>query len=1117
MKSVDRNQPTNPSDPGTGRGGLVLGVGSAAVLALLLWVVGRYGADQDLANLRILHQLDAPFARALELAGALRVYAFRYANDWISVLSAWSALLIGLGYATAGRQILPTAIGLVALCSGAWGQALIFQNHPTEGWALLGVGLGLAFVTGILAPMRSLPGFAEPKSQGGGRVGAPLLAEATAVAAILVLAVIARTYALTELRSAFDGESVHEMNMSRTVFGMRHYLSYAFIANASGLLQLPPQSLAFELFGTSIFSQRYSATIVGSFVLLLSYLFMRRIAGVWPALLTLALLVLAPEQLFWSRSEVTQFAAVLFVAIVLISLSFAMARELSFGLTLATMLAMPMCRLVYTPGWALVALPWAMAAHAVVLRRVRWSRLLYVVPLLALGTFLWAYSPSLLRWTFLDSEAHFVEPTRVYGHSFVRRSGELRDLDTKSLLLEQVRGVVDSSTLVVRHFFDDCNLTTHWYTRTQLSGQHKTIANAGLTVWAFCGLFYLLARLGDRRAFGLVVVSGLAVAPTVMSPDPYPRRMEVIFLVLPFTAAIFGAALVRSSRAAGAKWVSRLLAASMAVAAVAIAITSAHSYFQIRIAPHRMLEAHRFTRPLFASSDVVFHNLPYRANGNFAQEIALGSLDQLVENGVGFEPVEGDDWLSIALHPRAAYSNPVHDVIMSEARRRQLSESNPLERITFLFDDQPRSQPGIGAIRALFPQSEISRGAGLVAVTAKRSSIASNLVPVVEPSAAHRARAAGAKLNGRKLKVRATDAPVTTIEAGVAIGTPGWFGWQLKPPCDEAVWQIGDAEVDDTTTAKPMLTGIHSLRIEIPDRCALPLQVQLLAPEGVVRQAELVAPALAERPALRPTKVAAYPGFREVRPFSKLTHQVIDIALDGDELLAVGWHDRRAVVTRIGADGNPIATWDAGPDFPAAIGAGSDGTVAILSHHKIRLFDRGGQLRAEERAPGVESNSTVHFTDQAILITSRQDGTLNLHHRNGKMLQRISRLRGTRERFVNLRSLALGPDSMMVLTDESNRAFVTTVEDGDYTTPPSHVFAIEQGHRGTAIDHRRRILIPSRSGYQVFTPSGTRLIAEVPESDLTAANLGGFPIAITAGDRFYSLDRDRRLISLVTW
>ena len=1089
-------------------------------LVALLYIFGRYGAAQDLANQRILWELDGGFQTLLGWATTLRQWTFVHKTDCAAAIAIWCAVLAVLAILFLKRKALPTTLGLLALATGGIGQALIFDDRATLGLSLLGAAFASAFAMGILQPFDKIDGFPSWRrgARGGGETRRIGKLGAVLMLALLVVVVIARTYAMTELRAAFDGESIHEMNMSRTVFGMRHYLSYSFIANASGLLQLPPQSLAYYLFGTSIFSQRFSAAIVGSFVILLSYFFVRRVAGAWPALLTAALLALAPEQLYWSRSEVTQFAAVLLVAIVLLQLAFAMSRDLSFFWTLATALWMPMCRLVYTPGWALVGLPWMLAAHSLVFGGTRRLKLLYVVPMLLLGTAMWAYSPSIVRWTFLDSSARFVSPTEVYGHSFVRRSGELRELETSELVTEQVRGVATRSWQVVEQLFDDSGLITHWYSRSNVSGKHRTIANAGLVIWAFCGFFYLLAGIRDPRAFGLMIAIGLAVTPTLMSPDPYPRRMLVIFLLLPIGAAIFAAALIRGSRDGRRNILSHLLTATTIAACFAIAAAEAQSYFELKIAPSQLLKAHRFTRPIFDQSDAVFHNLPYQARGNLAQMIALGSLDNLVEKGTAFEPV--DNWITAALAPKVRYSNLVHDVIFSPEERAELRLTNPMKRLSYILEDSPKSARAQAMLKGLFPNAKSARGAGMTSYTVDRSSIDSLTQPEIILSPGRTSNRKPVQLNGVGTStVQDPDATYSSITAGVVVAKDGWRAWTIEPACKEAALSLNGRPLawGETTTA---LSGVHSMQIDVPDTCPLPTTISEVVASTQRRPAHLVSTKVATKTELRPTRAHPYEGFSAAAKIATIPMQAMDIAADSNGNVSVlAWDSRKTNVIQLDRNGRQVATWPAGADFPVAIAVADDGTHAVLYHRRIKLFSRDGKLKSDKPSPGVEQNSMVTFWGKGqILVSSRQDRSLNILGRDGALKRRIKNPVGIGRSFMEVRGIATDHKGTAVVTDESNRIFVLRAPPNAFNPSSAKAFPIEATARGIALDRRGRIVLPAENGFHIYQEDGSRLIASDPDRDMANKRFGHFPIAAVAGDGvLFALDRPRRAVWRINW
>ena len=110
------------------------------------------------------------------------------------------------------------------------------------------------------------------------------------------------------------------MLASHTLDGLRQYLPYGLRGNSTGVAHLLPQMALFQLFGTSVYTLRLAAVLYGVAAVPLCYWLTRRIAGTMPAVVATLLLIVAPEQLFWSRSENTHFAPVAVAALVTVSL-----------------------------------------------------------------------------------------------------------------------------------------------------------------------------------------------------------------------------------------------------------------------------------------------------------------------------------------------------------------------------------------------------------------------------------------------------------------------------------------------------------------------------------------------------------------------------------------------------------------------------------------------------------------------------------------------------------------------------------------------------------------------------------------------------------------------------
>ena len=94
------------------------------------------------------------------------------------------------------------------------------------------------------------------------------------------MALLFRTWALTEMSDFLDLETVNSWVQSRTLEGVADYYRFTFLATNPGAAHMLPQWALFHLFGTSIFTLRMAAVLWGVAATLLMYWLVRRLAGV---------------------------------------------------------------------------------------------------------------------------------------------------------------------------------------------------------------------------------------------------------------------------------------------------------------------------------------------------------------------------------------------------------------------------------------------------------------------------------------------------------------------------------------------------------------------------------------------------------------------------------------------------------------------------------------------------------------------------------------------------------------------------------------------------------------------------------------------------------------------
>src|SRR5262249_11603383 len=154
-------------------------------------------------------------------------------------------------------------------------------------------------------------------------------AECLLVLGLTLIALVSRTWALTELYDFFDLEMIDSMVQARTWAGYAGYLDFGFVQNNGGAVHLLPAELIYRLCATSILDRGMTALLWSIPATPLMYTLARRIGGVTAGIFASIFLITAPEQLFWARNENVFFSGVAVCALVTAHLSLWMVERLS--------------------------------------------------------------------------------------------------------------------------------------------------------------------------------------------------------------------------------------------------------------------------------------------------------------------------------------------------------------------------------------------------------------------------------------------------------------------------------------------------------------------------------------------------------------------------------------------------------------------------------------------------------------------------------------------------------------------------------------------------------------------------------------------------------------------
>lgn len=1137
-----------------------------AATAAAFLVAATIGAIQNARGERVLPVLD-PLISLLRThgPGSLQWLLMRSRDVACLVTAAASGLAL-VALLRHGRRAAPIVVLASAAGFATWGQILLLANQRVAGAFLYGVAIASAFALGLLRPLVSLRGFPVlpdiPPARGWRRkeslntnVGGAVPDETTPplprlstwecglVFAITVFALLLRATLLTELPSGFDMETIASMIQSRTAHGVRQYYDRTFLTTAPGVVHIFTQWLMFALFGTSVYSIRLAALLWGVAAIPLFYWLMRRIAGIAPAILTTLLFAAAPEQLFWSRTENVFFAPVTIVALVSAHLGLWMVQRLSFRATVAAALCMPFCRYFYTPAFVLFVYPLALFAHACLFVRRAWQKSWYVIPVLAGGTALWIYSLSLVRTVLNGGHWQFVDPSVVYGAAAWRKHGDgaFRQADLAELVRLQVelfktnmQQVIEGATIHGPRMF------SHWFERMHFLPEHSVLLNVALTIILVIGLAYLLAQLNERRAFALLAWIALGLLPGVMSNEPSGRRIAVIFPAVYAVAGVMLAATARLVREQMGPWLASFVTALLALVGGAILWSSLVSHFMLPIAPFPFGDQIRFARPLFDESDAIFTDLEERA---WRLGQAFGNLDRFLERKPCYQYVAPRDWLRTALRPECAFTDELYWLTMSDEEVNHLHQSYAPRRVTYVLGQTPSGRERTAQLVELYPSASVRQldnragEAAMVALTVDVDAIDALRFPwlILPPGQSGRADLerrllAGVQLVAPPDGTALEDTSGAIIRGGLLLDADGWYRLRLEPACEGASFAI-DGRPADEPQARPLLAGVHSFEIRLPDpgACTAPLQILIASfgqEETPAAAAQLVEPRLASLPSTKAPDAVTYAGEGPAELFASLQGRPKSLGLDARGWVSVlfwesfrGWR-----VDRFSPQGQLEHSWRPEVDSDrnhVSMVVAADGTHFFLSGEQILITDGVGNAIGGWKLPLYELATEIAlWPDNRLLAVYPNRHSIALLSRDGKLLQELKSFAGGPGRFSNPMAMAIGPGGHLLVLQYDGLALLFFQDpNGPWSPELLSTFRVafsklpaETG--GVAFDGANRILIPDRAAPAtlVYTLGGERMLAADPEGDLGTHGFGTATGFDSSARFLYVLDEGRNAV-----
>lgn len=1107
------------------------------VLAVVAGILAAYcliaviGVRADAREERILGSLTPVFYWLRDNGAATQEWL---QNHRRSAGAAGVVLLLSVGVAALvrrGRAGAPVVLLSIALALALWGQVEVQGDATTAGTWLYLVACALALVLGIWVPLRRLATFppfppAAPVAAGTAPAGSGLRPitlsfgrECLLVLALTLIALISRTWALTELYDFFDLEMIDSMVQARTWSGYAGYLDFGFVQNNGGAVHLLPAELIFRLFGTSIFTLRMTAVLWSITAIPLMYTLARRIGGVTAGIFASIFLITAPEQLFWARNENVFFSGVAVCALVTAHLALWMVERLSPLAVLCNALWMPWCRWFYSASMVAFLIPITTALHAMIFVRRLWRKAWYVVPILAVGLGLWIVSLSVMKAALHNWEWRFVDPSAVYGASAWRKQGEFADATLPQLVVLQAVSMSTNFAEVVRNMSYHTENFSHWCQRSQPAA-HRTIMNVGLTLVVFVGLGYLLGQFPDRRAFLLLAWWGISVLPAILSREPADRRMAMVFpasqaLAGVVLAAFWGIVLERGGRLA--EWLARV---ALAVGIGAIALTNLASHLLMPINPVLYSDYPRFAKPLLEGSDALYTNIPQA----FRTLMVFGNLDHFLERPICLQAVEQPRrWLATALDPQCAFDESVYPISVGAGAIDGLRRAYNPKRVSYLLWDDPVSAPSIALLQALHPDTPVERHVvpraerTLVAMTVDVDDIAKLRAPTL------RGAVEGDVLAGIPMQREpgGDTAGPPTVEGGILLDNDGWYQWRLDPPCGGATLTL-DGQAVAADTPRPMLAGVHPFTLALPSAggCTLPVQIVM---DGVVPHHTEPVPAqryvsrtVAALPVVQAPQVDAVAGYPGPSPFIQFKHRPVDFGVDAQGNISVLLREQEGFrLHRYDRNGKEFAN---GPvEVPLTINPGTlavapDGTTAILVQKAIQLYDTNAKAIGSWEHTWFVWETQLAFWNGLLIANIHHRDSIAVFTRQGDLVREFTTFEGGPGKFFAPMAFAIGADGDLLVQQLDGLALRFKLEGEGFNPVFVEEFRVDAAAPGSGFDGSDRMLVPSEQGLRMFAPGGRRLMASDPKRDPSQQPFGN-SVRVRRGDgRLLMLDPDRQTL-----
>lgn len=1052
-------------------------ISAGAASFTLFCAVAFQGRSEAARGDRVLGALDFLVFRFR--AGAVLVLEWSYAHR--SFLALFATLFLAATAAAAcargGRRGLPAALLSAAAVAAVWAEILLLDAR-SGGWALFATAVLTAAVAARIRPLALTPGFpAWPEESAPGSSAGRALpgwTESMGLFALFLLALLTRAWAVNQLPSSFDEETVSVLTQSRTAHGLRQFTATEFVGTSTGLATPATNRLVFAALGVSLYATRVTALVWGLVAVPLFWGLVRRLCG--GALATFGatlLFVCAPEQLFWSRSEVSAFAPVAALGLLFAHVGLSMVGRFGIAPVLLAASVTPLCRFFYTAGHVLFVYPVLLAGHAALFARGVARRALGALPVLLLGIAVWVAGVSIAVAAAAGGR-RFIDPTRVRGET-AWRAGFPSTASTAEILRGQAARIAENLASVGVSLTSHQAYATHWYQRFVIEPGRDPMVCVGLTILAAVGLGYLLGQIAERRAALVLFWLGLGFLPGVLSDEPDARRLSLIFVPILLLAALVVTAWVRLARDAGGRLAGNLASAGAGLAFAGVSACGLASNLLLPVAPLVRDEQIRFARPLVTRSDVVLHNLFYR----FGKTLEFGFLDRLLSPaGPCMQFVDRGDELLSLLRPSCDFSEEVYGLTLApveiESRRRALRAA----RVSYLFRDTPSSRQAVSVLPAIDPGARVSErdwpsmGERLLAFDVNPDALRAATAPEESPGG---------------------------VRGGFLVPKPGWYRLALDLPCPLARVAAGASRWNGEEE-RPLLPGIFPFEISGPAGCVSRAR-PLLAASGTAGTfaPALTAPALAVLPETRGVEPVSFAGWPRAREVLRTADRISDFGVDREgRIYALFLRDQSWEIRRYSRDG--VETKRVRAELPLDASTGTllvepeGGCVAF----SLRVFERFDENLARQRRwelpDGLAGSHAARLSDGHLaVLTGSFLHILGANRRVESVWGPEGEMRG---RFKQPIAVAFEGDRLAVI-EEAGGVHVFRLTENPIALRPESRFTLafaREPHseylRGAAFDGPR-LLVPYSPDEAplIVDVHGTRLMPARSSSDLSRRDL----------------------------